>query len=170
MESAERDVRLFAVRLFWDRHRPRATPPGWTPVKDTGVLATADTLAAGDEEVAALRQFVRTVLFGLPPGRLEKRDPMGGVKPERPLSSSIAKRRLIEAIRDLGLADAGFAAVVTPVVSELAASAARGEWEAAVSALAAIRRAHPGLGTLGLPSPRERPAHAPPGNGPRRPT
>jgi hypothetical protein len=146
MESAERDVRLFAVRLFWDRHRPRAK-------------GTAQPLAGGDDELAALRQFIRTVLFGLPPGRLEKRDPVAGATPERPLPASVAKRRLLEAVRDLALADVAFAAVVVPVMIELAASAARGEWHASVSALAAIRRAHPGLGTLGLPPPREHPAH-----------
>ncbi len=146
MESAERDVRLFAVRLFWDRHRPRAK-------------GTAEPLAGGDAELDGLRQFVRTVLFGLPPGRLEKRDPIAGVTPERPLPASVAKRRLLEAVRDLAVADAGFAALVVPVVMELAASAARGEWQTAVTALATIRRAHPGLGTLGLPAAREHPAH-----------
>ncbi len=140
MESAERDVRLFAVRLFWDRHRGEAV--------------------GDDAATAALRQFLRTVVFGLPPGRLEKRDPIAGAKPERPLSSSVAKRRLVETVAGLAIEDAGFASVVTPVLGELAASAARGEWNAAVSALAAIRRAHPGLGTLGLPAPRDRPAHA----------
>lgn len=188
MESSERDVRLFAVRLFWDRHRPRATPPGWTPVASTGSLAasvgvpsghdpTGDGLATGprwsdDAEIAALRQFARTVLFGLPPGRLGEREPLAGEKPERPLPASVAKRRLIEALRDLAVADVAFAAVMTPVIAEIAASVARGEWQAAVAALAAIRAAHPGLGTLGLPAPRARAAHEPkvrPVDG-RRPT
>lgn len=162
MESAERDVRLFAVRLFWDRHRPRATPPGWTPPRAVGVVTVADPLPTGDAEVVALRQFVRTVLFGLPPGRLEKRDAVAGAEPERPLASSVAKRRLIEAMRELGRDDAGFAAMVAPVLGELAASVARGEWQAAVAALAALRQAHPGLGSLGLPAARERPARTPP--------
>lgn len=47
MESSERDVRLFAVRLFWDRHRPRATPPGWTPVASTGSLAASVGVPVG---------------------------------------------------------------------------------------------------------------------------
>ncbi|MBK9030613.1 MAG: hypothetical protein IPL61_04605 [Myxococcales bacterium] len=161
MESAERDVRLFAVRLFWDRHRPRTTPAEWTPARgpSAAAVAVAEPLADGEAEIAALRQFVRTVLFGLPPGRLEKREPLAGVKPERPLPASVAKRRLIEAVRDLAVREVGFAALVAPVLGEVAASVARGEWQAAVAALAAIRQAHPGLGTLGLPAPRLRPAH-----------
>ena len=146
MESNERDVRLFAVRLFWDRHRPRA-------------MHSAEPLSSEAAEVEALRHFARTVLFGLPPGRLGEREPLAGVKPERPLPASVAKRRLLEALRDLAVADVGFAAVMTPVIAEIAASVARGEWQAAVAALAAIRQAHPGLGTLGLPAPRERRAH-----------
>jgi len=196
MESSERDVRLFAVRLFWDRHRPRALPPGWTPVlsggpvarpspvgsrpdgpptrdarRPTSNVASAEALPSDDTEIAALRQFARTVLFGLPPGRLGEREPLAGAKPERPLPASVAKRRLLEALRDLAVADVAFAAVMTPVIAELAASVARGEWQAAVAALAAIRAAHPGLGTLGLPAPRARAAHEParPAD-PRRPT
>lgn len=157
MESSERDVRLFAVRLFWDRHRPRATPPGWTPAR--GAVLSAEPLPSDDAEIASLRLFARTVLFGLPPGRLGEREPLAGAKPERPLPASVAKRRLLEALRDLAVADVAFAAVMTPVIAEIAASVARGEWQAAVAALAAIRRAHPGLGTLGLATPRERRAH-----------
>ncbi|MBK7073047.1 MAG: hypothetical protein IPH44_12165 [Myxococcales bacterium] len=125
-----------------------------------------------DTEIAALRQFARTVLFGLPPGRLGEREPLAGAKPERPLPASVAKRRLLEALRDLAVADVAFAAVMTPVIAELAASVARGEWQAAVAALAAIRAAHPGLGTLGLPAPRARAAHEPKARpaDPRRPT
>jgi hypothetical protein len=109
------------------------------------------------------------VMFGLPPGRLEKRDPIAGVTPERPLPASVAKRRLLEAVRDLAVADVAFAAVVVPGMMEIAASVARGEWETAVSALAAIRLAHPGLGTLGLPAAREHAAHEPADGAPRRP-
>lgn len=158
MESSERDVRLFAVRLFWERHRPRSTPPGWTPRGPAlAAVAVAEPL---DDEIDEVRQFVRTVLFGLPPGRLEKREPIAGAAPERPLPASVAKRRLIEAVRDLAVTDVAFAAVITPVLGEAAASVAKGEWQAAVAALAELRRAHPGLGTLGLPAPVARRAHA----------
>ena len=148
MESPERDVRLFAVRLFWDRHRPRPVPGDWTPPKDTGVPLGGEPFASTD----ALRQFLRTILLGLPPGRLEKRDPLpGGAMPERPLAASIAKRRLVEAVRALGEADAEFARVLAPVLVEMSASVAKGEWQACVAALAAMRLAHPDLGNFGLP-------------------
>jgi hypothetical protein len=151
MESPERDVRLFAVRLFWDRHRPRPVPEGYTPPRDVGAPMGGERFAGMD----ALRQFLRTILLGLPPGRLEKRDALpGGAMPERPLAASIAKRRLIETVRDLGEAEAEFARVLAPVLEEMASSVAKGEWQACVAALAALRAAHPDLGNFGLPAPR----------------
>jgi hypothetical protein len=151
MESPERDVRLFAVRLFWDRHRPRPVPEDYKPPRDVGAPLGGERFA----DTAALRQFLRTILFGLPPGRLEQRDALpDGAMPERPLPASIAKRRLIEAVRDLGEADAEFARVLSPVLIEMSASVAKGEWQACVAALAAMRLAHPDLGSFGLPAPR----------------
>jgi hypothetical protein len=160
MESAEREVRLFAVRLFWDKHRPRPTPPDWQPPKEIGVTLRPERF----QDLAALRQFVRDVLFGLPPGRLEARDaPIEAVKgkparalPERPLAASVAKARLIDALRALALEDRDFASAVAPVLGEFTHSQAKGERHAAVAALAAIRAAHPELGELGLPKPIQR--------------
>lgn len=157
MESAEREVRLFAVRLFWDKHRPRARPEDWQPSKEVGVL----TRTTRFRDLMTLRQFVRDVLFGLPPGRLEKRDVpaasetgkarAGRVLPERPLAASIAKARLIETLRALAIEDREFAAAVAPVWGEFMHSQAKGERHAALAALAAVRAAHPELGDLGLP-------------------
>lgn len=170
MESAEREVRLFAVRLFWDRHRPRALPEGFSPAKEVGLALTATRFT----DLAALRQFVRDVLFGLPPGRMEKRDDKrddkkdgasdakksagkkrGGSRglPDRTLSASVAKARLIEALRTLALEDAEFAGAVVPVLGEFVHSQAKGERHCALAALVAVRAAHPGLGDLGLPRP-----------------
>jgi hypothetical protein len=91
-----------------------------------------------------LRQFARTVLFGLPPGRVGERDPIveGAPAPERPLPASIAKRRLIEAMRDIGLEDVEFAKAIAPVLGEFTASTAKGEWQASVQALTALRARH----------------------------
>lgn len=172
MESAEREVRLFAVRLFWDRHRPRALPEGYAPKKDVG-LALEPTRFT---DLAALRQFVRDVLFGLPPGRMEKRDDKRDDKkddkkddkrddkksasknrsvglPDRTLSASVAKARLIETLRTLALEDAEFAGAVVPVLGEFVHSQAKGERHCALAALVAVRAAHPDLGDLGLPRP-----------------
>ena len=178
MESSEREVRLFAVRLFWDRHRPRALPEGFVPAKDTG----ANLGCARFADPAALRQFVRDVLFGLPPGRMEKRDDKGGDKgaaksgdqgakggdqgaksgrggrggrglPERALPASLAKARLIETLRLLAVEDREFAGAVAPVFGEFVHSQAKGERHAALAALVAVRAAYPDLGELGLPRP-----------------
>jgi hypothetical protein len=148
MESPDRDVRLFAVRLFWDRHRPRPVPDGWTAPKDVGAPLGGDRFGS----TADLQQFLRAILFGLPPGRLEKRDALpGGAMPERPLAASTAKRRLVETVRALAIDDAEFARVLSPVLIEMSASVAKGEWQACVAALAAMRLAHPDLGSFGLP-------------------
>jgi hypothetical protein len=128
MDSPDREVRLFAVRLLWDRHRPGA---------GDGAFKSED----------ALRQFVRTVMFGLPPGRMERRDTLAVGGPERPLASSVAKRRLIAVVRDLAVEDRDFAGAMLPVLEEFLASAALMEWQGCVAAVAWIRRAHPGLET-----------------------
>ncbi|TMQ05150.1 MAG: hypothetical protein E6J90_49760 [Deltaproteobacteria bacterium] len=101
MDSPEREVRLFAVRLFWDRHRPRPWPADFAPRKAAAAGVVGRERFA---DLAALRQFARVVLFGLPPGRLGERDPIveGAPRPERALPASVAKRRLIEALRDGG--------------------------------------------------------------------
>jgi hypothetical protein len=177
MESAEREVRLFAVRLFWDRHRPRATPSDWKPAKDVGAVHEVTPF----RDLKALQQFVRDVLFGLPPGRLEKRDDKpaddgakakGGKKsksmPERPLPASVAKARLIETLRTLALEEREFAAAVAPVLGEFVHSQAKGERHSALAALVAVRAAHPDLGDLGIPKAVQRAAAPPAGSSARR--
>ena len=140
MDSPERDVRLFAVRLFWDRHRPKPWPADHVPRKNVGAAVGTQRFT----DTAALRQFARTVLFGLPPGRVAERDPVtpGAPQPERPLPASVAKKRLIEAMRDLGLEDLEFARAIAPVLGEFAESTAKGEWQASVQALTALRAKH----------------------------
>ncbi|NVB84054.1 MAG: hypothetical protein HOV81_37105 [Kofleriaceae bacterium] len=140
MDSPERDVRLFAVRLFWERHRPKPWPDDYVPRKHVGAPVGTQRFT----DTAALRQFARTVLFGLPPGRVGERDAVapGAPQPERPLPASVAKRRLIEAMRDLGLEDVEFARTIAPVLGEFAESTAKGEWQASVQALTALRAKH----------------------------
>jgi hypothetical protein len=143
MESPDREVRLFAVRLLWERHRPLPNAKAAGPAgKEHDRFAS----------VEALQQFLRTVLLGLPPGRMERREGAEDARPDRPLPSSQAKRRLIEVIRDMAVEDSGFAAVVVPVLDEMRHSKAKGEWQACVAALARIRRAHPQIPTSLPPS------------------
>jgi hypothetical protein len=141
MESADREVGLFAVRLLWEKHRPMHLPEGWKPAG-----ATEATPAIGDTErfanVDALRAFLRRMLFGLPPGR-SKEGREGMV--QRRLSASTAKRRIIELVRDLGVEDQSFARVVAPVLNEFTGSLAKGEWQSCLASLVRLRAAHPGV-------------------------
>lgn len=150
MESPDREVRIFAVRLLWEQHRPLSIPPNWKPAKGPGVGRPVAELPADDmarfETGEALRQFLRTVMFGLPPGRMERREPIAGL-PTRRLSASESKRRLIEVVRDLAIEDGEFANIAISVLDEFMHSHARGEWQACVAAIARIRHAHPSIET-----------------------
>ena len=80
----------------------------------------------------------------MPPGRIAKRDALapGAPEPERPLAASVAKKRLIEAMRDIALEDVEFAKTIAPVLGEFTESTAKGEWQASVQALTALRAKH----------------------------
>ncbi len=134
MDSPDREVRLFAVRLLWEKHRPLPGPRN----KDRQRFDSDDTL----------REFVRTVLFGLPPGRMERRD--GNAVAEKPAPASVAKRQVIEVVRDMAVETGDFAIIVAPVLEEFLLSRAKGEWHSCVAALAQMRAAHPNL-TTSLP-------------------
>lgn len=161
MESPDREVRLFAVRLLWDQHRPLTIPASWKPKKGPGARPSgqADPLPEGAERFEtgeALRQFLRTVMFGLPPGRVERREAIEGL-PTRRLSASEGKRRLIEVVRELAIEDREFATIAVSVLDEFMHSQARGEWQSCVAAIARIRSAHPDISTqLPVATPQAR--------------
>jgi hypothetical protein len=143
MQSADREVGLFAVRLLWEKHRPTHLPEGWKPVGAKEAVTGTERFA----NVDALRTFLRKILFGLPPGRAkEARE--GEV--QKRLSASAAKRRVIELVRDLGLEDETFARVVAPVLGEFTGSLAKGEWQSCLASLVQLRAAHPGAQLGGL--------------------
>ncbi|MFY2558825.1 hypothetical protein ACN469_14450 [Corallococcus terminator] len=145
MQSADREVGLFAVRLLWEKHRPTHLPEGWKPAG----AKEAPSAGGGERfaDVAALRDFLRKMLFGLPPGRAkEARE--GEV--QKRLSASVAKRRVIELVRDLGLEDENFARVVSPVLGEFTGSLAKGEWQSCLASLVQLRTAHPSAQLGGL--------------------
>lgn len=132
MESANREVRLGAVRLLWDRHRPHKRMP----------RAAEAAPNSRFDSTEALQSFLRTVLFGLPPGRIERRQLELSA---RILPASVAKRRLLEVVRQMSLKDRTFAEMIIPVVEEFSCSTAKGEWQACLVTLAQIRRAYPEL-------------------------
>ena len=159
MESPDPEVRMFAVRMLWEQHRPVTIPTSWRRAKGQEQRASEQEheleLPGADERFEtgeALRQFLRTVLFGLPQGRMERREPIAGL-PTRRLSASESKRRLIAVVRDLAIEDPSFAGLAAAVLDEFMNSRARGEWQGCVAALARIRAAHPEVPTA-LPPPR----------------
>jgi hypothetical protein len=139
MQSADREVRNYAVRLLWEKHRPTAIPDTWRPPS-----GRRETPVAFHDQ-GALRDLLRRLLFAVPPAR-------GGEKGEgrtRRIPAGVAKRRIVEVVRDFGLEDKGFAEMVAPVLGEFTGSLAKGEWQACLSALLTLRRAH-GLHIEGL--------------------
>ncbi len=139
MTSADREVRLFAVRLLWEKHRPRAFPTSWQPKKSVLDPAVQSGEAGTFTDVEALRGFLRRVLFALPPGRsMEARDDASF----RRIPSSIAKARVVEIVRDLAIEDVAFAAATRPLLEEMTGSLAQGEWQACLQALCAIDAVH----------------------------
>ncbi len=144
MQSADREVQKFAVRLLWEKHRPRALPPGYKPPKPSGVPFEQ----AGDFSGAnAVQTLLRRTLLSLPPGR--SKEASDGTAKRRRLPASEVKRNLVDIVRDLGLADAELASLSLPILFEMVGSAAKGEHAACLSALVTLRRAHPSLVRLG---------------------
>ncbi len=150
MESPDREVRLFAVRLLWDQHRPLP-------------LGVAREEEQRFESRDALQHFLRTILFGLPPGRMERREGFGDALPDRALPASVAKRRLVEVVRDMSVLSSDFAEIAVPVLVEFMESQALGEWQACAAALARIRAAHPTVYPDVLPPALEPQTPAPAG-------
>lgn len=139
MESADRSVRTMAVRMLWERHRPASLPEGWKPRGPAKLPEHAGRFA----NVQVLQDFLRTLLFGLPPGRSpEARE---GELPRRASGAQAAKRRAIEAARALAIEDEGFARAISPLFLEFSGSIARGEWQACLAALTSLKVAHPHL-------------------------
>lgn len=138
MESADRSVRTMAVRMLWERHRPTSLPEGWKP---KGPVKFAEQ-AGRFGNVQVLQDFLRTLLFGLPPGRNpEARE---GELP-RASGAQVAKRRAIDAARAFAVEDEAFARAISPLFLEFSGSIARGEWQACLAALTSLKVAHPHL-------------------------
>jgi hypothetical protein len=142
MESADRDVRQFAVRLLWNQHRPRSLTPGWKP-KAKGSIELIETTRFADVE--AVRNFLRQLLFGLPPGRSGEAAEVG----RKNVAASVAKANVIEVVRDLALEDESFAKIVAPVLGEFTGSIAKGEWQACLAALARLHSVYPHIALTG---------------------
>jgi hypothetical protein len=169
-ESPDRQVRAFVVKTIWSRYRERGVTMHWKPAppptatvgkkpepkKDEkpaergGVPPRPEKRPAGD---VALRDFLRRVLFVVPPGRLPKGStapvspPPAGSKPtkQRPLPSRKSKLLLLETLRDLAVEDPDLARAILPLIKEFMVSRGPSERAACLVALTRITTAHPSL-------------------------
>jgi hypothetical protein len=140
MQSADREVRMYAVRLLWEKHRPTPIPDDWKPAGKH----RDPPQPFGDGP--ALRDLLRRLLFAIPPARGGEK---GARKVGRRLPANVAKRRMVEVVRDFAIEDRAFADLAAPVLAEFTGSLAKGEWQTCLSALMTLRRVH-GLQIEGL--------------------
>jgi hypothetical protein len=176
-ESPDRKVRAFVIRSLWGVYRDRGLTPDWKPPEPpkptVGAKAKKDAekLAAnrGDgvphrpetwpAAKPTLGEFLRRILFEIPPGRPEKsREPVedseptadGEKKPDKvvstkPLPARRAKLDLVETMRDLGLEDKDFGAGILPLLEEFMLSRGVSERAACLVAVTRIRHKYPEL-------------------------
>jgi hypothetical protein len=177
-ESPDRTVRGFVIRSLWGVYRDRGVTADWKPpVPPAPTIGAAAKKAAKKGADAAdgrgpgvphrpeqspaapesLSQFLRRVLFEVPPGRPDPSvaaaapaagngatEPRPGLK-LKPLPARQAKLGLVEVIRDLALEDAAFAAGILPLLEEFMRSRGLSERAACLVAVTRIRHKHPAL-------------------------
>ena len=135
-ESPDRDIRSQAVRILWMRYRrPNVSSKYWTPKKDQRSAIKPNAPAESLTKQDLLLDFVKTVLFGIPPGRLQK-------QPEntiRPWSNSKAKVHMIELLRDLSLEDHHLYTELLPIFEQFLASHHKTESHACLVALTQLQ-------------------------------
>jgi hypothetical protein len=187
-ESPDRKVRAFVIRSLWQVYRDRGLTELWKPPlqpKPTvGAKAKKDAAEREAEqgsgvpvkpnkppaERPTLAEFLRRVLFELPPGPPEKsRVAMGdadsSVSPEndeedegelptgkverqvslKPIPARRAKLDAVETMRDMALEDQQFAAGILPLLDEFLLSRGVSERAACLVAVTRIRHQYPNL-------------------------
>ncbi|TNE49953.1 MAG: hypothetical protein EP343_10320 [Deltaproteobacteria bacterium] len=135
-ESPDRDVRTRAIQILWQRYRRPSISAAWQPKLDKRnpitPRASMDTL----QDTSLLLQFARMVLFGLPPGKLEKQ-PKGASKL---WSNSKAKVQMVHVLKDLALESRDFAEELTPLLQQFLSSHHKMEAMGSLTALAQIEQ------------------------------
>jgi hypothetical protein len=160
-ESPDREVRNRVIRILWTLYRTPITTPAWRSEPEPEVehllsngkkANTAIKAIASNEpalpqrpeqlptDYAGLQLLLRRWLYELPPGRLGRQQVQSGVKP---LAASVAKKALIETLRDLAVEDAAFAEVVLPLFQHFTQSRGKMERDACLVAATRIEHAHP---------------------------
>jgi hypothetical protein len=163
-ESPDRVVRAFVIRALWSVYWDRGVTAEWkppVPVRPT-VGAAAKKAAAEPEPRGpgvphrperppagrqSLSDFLRRVLFEVPPGRPEASavEATEATRRLKPLPARKAKLELVVVMRDLALEDAEFAAGVLPLLEEFMTSRGPSERAACLVAATRIRHAHSAL-------------------------
>jgi hypothetical protein len=180
-ESPDRKVRAFVIRALWAAYRDRGLTADWKPPvppkpeigakarkaaealaadRGAGVPARPPQWPAGKPTLA---QFLRRVLFEVPPGpperaaqeagdegdnptpEPEKKPADGRVVAARPLPARRAKLDLIEVMRDLAVEDREFAGGVLPLLDEFLLSRGVSERAACLVAVTRVRHRYPEL-------------------------
>lgn len=182
-ESPDRKVRAFVIRALWTVYRDRGVTPDWKPpappkptiagkaqkVAEKLAESRGDGVPARPETWPApqptLSEFLRRVLFELPPGPPEKSKadpdaepetptpPKPGAKPKptqpqkavvaKPLPARRAKLDAVETMRDLALEEKAFAAGILPLLDEFLGSRGASERAACLVAVTRIRHSYP---------------------------
>jgi hypothetical protein len=184
-ESPDRKVRAFVIRSLWQVYRDSGLTEGWKPpvppkptvgakaVKEAkkreaeqgnGVPVTPDKPPA---DKPTLAEFLRRVLFELPPGPPEKvrgtgeqptditgdaeADEEETVRPSerqvslKPIPARRAKLDAVETMRDMALEDRAFATGILPLLDEFLISRGVSERAACLVAVTRIRHKYSDL-------------------------
>ncbi|MCI0457290.1 MAG: BRCT domain-containing protein, partial [Gemmataceae bacterium] len=160
-ESPDRKVRAFVIRALWSLYRDRGITADWKPYvppqPTVGAKQTQEELQKERGEGApprpeqppasppTLSDFLRRILFEVPPARLEKSTVEGITVKLKPLPARRAKLSLVEVVRDLALEDTEFARAALPLLDEFMGSRGKSEHDACLVAVTRIRHVHPGL-------------------------
>ncbi len=165
-ESPDRQVVAFVIQTVWSLYRDRGITAHWKPdgageaepSKKPGPGARRGSPGDGPParpekrpaDDAALKAFMRRVLFAVPPAKLAAGgagEPTGGTR-LRPVPARRAKLALVTVMRDLAVRDHEFARVVAPLLKEFMGSRGASERAACMVALARIAKAHKDLDLL----------------------
>ena len=157
-ENPDRLIRGFVIRALWNVYRERGVTADWKPpVPPTTTLGAAAKKAATQTEPRgpgvphhpekppagrqSLAEFLRRVLFEIPPGPPEAgpAEVAEGRQRVKPLPARKAKLELIEVMRDLALEDQEFGVGILPLLQEFMLSRGVSERAACLVAVTRIR-------------------------------
>jgi hypothetical protein len=169
-ESPDRQVRAFVIGGLWSLYRERGITADWKPylppqpTVGKSKKAQAAQAAAAAEQVGtpprpekspagnlSLAEFLRRILFELPPGRLPKPhvEEEGITVRLKRIPARRAKLSLVEVLRDMALEDGELAKGLLPLLQEFMTFFGRSERDACLVAVTRLRKQHlalPGSG------------------------